>query len=174
MSHPTTMMFSKGDWLVHMMYGPGEIQDIETKSIAGDERKYYRVQAEDSIFWVPIDISNNERVRPLASPKRITRALRILNEAPDMMNPDHKQRRKRIHEDVLDGKLRSDLQLIRDLYARQQQKGINKSEQDSLDRVKNRFLKEWALSMGIEISEANTRLNQLLRDSCNLAEQEQV
>jgi RNA polymerase-interacting CarD/CdnL/TRCF family regulator len=169
MSQPTTL--AKGDWLVHLMYGPGEIQEIETKSIAGEERKYYRVKAEDSIFWVPVDISTNERVRPLATPERITRALRVLNEAPDQMLPDHKQRRKRIHEDVLDGKLRSDVQLIRDLSARQRQKGINKSEQDSLERVKNRFLKEWALSMGIEINEANHRLNQLLLDNCNLVEQ---
>jgi RNA polymerase-interacting CarD/CdnL/TRCF family regulator len=165
-------MYSKGDWLVHLMYGPGEIQDIETKSIAGEEQRYYRVQAEDSIFWVPVDISNNERVRPLATSERINRALRVLNEAPDQMGSDHKLRRKRIHEDVLDGKLRSDVQLIRDLAARQRQQGINKSEQDSLERVKIRFLKEWALSMGIDINEAHHRLNQLLQDIGDIAEQD--
>ncbi len=169
------LMFSEGDWIVHLMYGPGRIQAIETKSIAGVESKYYRVLAEDSEYWVPAaDTAGNDRVRPLATPERIQRALQILKEAPGEMESDHNVRRKRIHDTALDGALRSDVELIRDLSAREHQRGINKSEQEALQRVKFRFLKEWAISLDMDVQNAHRELDELLQENWRLAEQAEL
>jgi RNA polymerase-interacting CarD/CdnL/TRCF family regulator len=157
--------FSKGDWIVHLVYGIGMIEAVEKKSIGGEARKYYRVKAEESTYWVPVDDVNNDTVRPLASPRRIRRALRLLKEAPEKMASNYKIRRKRIRDTTLDGTLRSDIELMRDLFARQSARGLNPTEEESFRTLKNRFLKEWSLSLNIDIEEARQKFNQLLRQN---------
>ncbi len=162
--------FSKGDWIVHLVYGIGQVKAVEKKSIGGESRKYYRVQAEESEYWVPVDDANNETVRPLASPHRIRRALRILKEAPEKMASNYKIRRKRIRDTTLDGALRSDIELMRDLFARQNDRGLNPTEEESFRTLKSRFLKEWSLSLGIDIEEARQKFNKLLQESQDIPE----
>ena len=41
----------------------------------------YHVRIEDGVFWLPLDNADNERVRPIASPKRIQRALNAVKRA---------------------------------------------------------------------------------------------
>jgi RNA polymerase-interacting CarD/CdnL/TRCF family regulator len=160
-----TPLYSKDDWIVHLVYGIGQIKAVEKKSIAGETRQYYRVKAEESEYWVPVDDANNETVRPLASPKRIKRALRILKKAPEKMATNYKIRRKRIRDTTLDGALRSDIELMRDLFARQSARGLNPTEEESFRTLKNRFLKEWSLSLDIDIEEARQKFNQLLQQN---------
>jgi RNA polymerase-interacting CarD/CdnL/TRCF family regulator len=160
--------FSEGDWIVHLVYGIGQIEAVEKKAIGGEARRYYRVRAEESEYWVPIDEAGNDSVRPLASPHRIRRALRILKEAPEKMASNYKIRRKRIRDTTLDGTLRSDIELMRDLFARQNARGLNPTEEESFRTLKNRFLKEWSLSLNIDIEEARKKFNDLLQQSQEL------
>lgn len=156
--------FSQGDWVVHLVYGVGQIKAIEKKSLAGDSQKYFRVKIKDGSYWVPVEDPENSRVRPLASKEEILEALEILKEDPDPMSRNYKTRRKRIMEDALDGDLESDITLIRDLTARQYDKGLNDGDKTSLDRVKARLIKEMAVSFGIRTSEAEDQLEALLKN----------
>ena len=67
-------------------------------------------------------------------------------------------------EDALDGDLESDITLIRDLTARQYDKGLNDGDKTSLDRVKARLIKEMAVSFGIRTAEAEDQLEALLKN----------
>lgn len=156
--------FSQGDWVVHLVYGVGQIKAIEKKTIAGDAQKYFRVKIQDGSYWVPVGEPESGRVRPLASKEEILEALEILKEDPDPMAKNYKTRRKRIMEDALDGDLDSDLVLIRDLTARQYDKGLNDGDKTSLDRVKARLVKEMAVSFGIRQQEAEDQLETLLKN----------
>ena len=167
------LMAASDGWVVHLTYGIGEIKEVETRSIAGEERRYYRVETRNSTFWMPVDTAENERVRPLASLSRIKRALRVLEQAPMKMASNHKERRKRIRENALDGSLRSDVRLIRDLYARQHQQGLNDTELESLQRMKARFLEEWALRAGIPVNEARKEIDSLLQENLHIKEEEE-
>lgn len=157
--------YAIGDWIVHLLYGVGQIRKLEKRLVGGEKTLCYRIHTKDSIFWLPVDNAENKRVRPLASPKRIRRALDVFQRAPRKMAKNFQSRRKRIREDSLDGDLSTDLKLIRDLNGRQHSKGLNDTEKDSLAMLTKRFLKEWSLSRGIEIKEARMRLNTFLQES---------
>jgi RNA polymerase-interacting CarD/CdnL/TRCF family regulator len=165
--------YAVGDWLVHLIYGVGQIEKLETRPIRGVEQLCYRVRTDDSTFWLPVDNADNQRVRPLAAPKRIQRAIDVLRKAPQKMAANFQTRRKRIRNVSLDGNLSTDLKLVRDLNGRQLRKGLNSTEQEAFDSIIKRFLKEWSLSRGIEIQEARLRLNRFLEESWDKAQQSQ-
>jgi RNA polymerase-interacting CarD/CdnL/TRCF family regulator len=166
-------MYAVGDWLVHLIYGVGQVTKLETRPIRGVKQMCYRVRTDDSTFWLPINNADNQRVRSIAGPKRIQRALEALRKAPQKMATNFQTRRKRIRRVSLDGDLNTDLKLVRDLNGRQFRKGLNSTEQDAFDSIVKRFLKEWSLSRGIEIQEARMRLNRFLEESWNKTQQSQ-
>jgi len=165
--------YAIGDWIVHLTYGVGQVKKLEKKPIGGADRLCYRVRTEDGVFWLPTDNADNERVRPVASPKRIQRALQALKRAPRKMAANFMSRRKRIKEVTFDGDLNTDLKLVRDLNARQFKKGLNATEQEAFNTIVKRFLQEWSLSKGIEIEEARQMLEDFLRESRQQSKQKQ-
>jgi len=90
------------------------------------------------------------------------------------MSSNYKSRRKRIREVILDGDLGTDMELVRDLNARQFKKGLNMTEQDAFDAIIKRFLKEWSLTKGIKIQEARQKLDQFLQKSRSKPRQDAV
>lgn len=165
--------YAIGDWVVHLTYGVGQVKKIEKKPIGGTMKKCYHVRTDDGVFWLPIENDDNARVRPIAGPKRIQRALNFLKKAPKKMAANFQSRRKRIQRVSLDGDLNTDLKLVRDLNARQFKKGLNATEQNAFNTIVKRFLQEWSLSKGIEIDEAHEMLEQYLKESRNKAKQQQ-
>lgn len=165
--------YSIGDWVVHLIYGVGQIKKLEKKPIGGTQQMCYHVRTEDGVFWLPLDNADNERVRPIASPKLIQRALNAMKRAPKKMAGNFQTRRKRIREVSLDGDLNTDLKLVRDLNARQFKKGLNATEQDAFNTIVKRFLQEWSLSKGIEIREARQKLEHFLKESRKKGKQKQ-
>lgn len=166
-------LYAVGDWIVHLIYGVGQVRKLEKKPIGGTDRLCYRVRTDNGVFWLPTDNDDNKRVRPLASPKRIQRALEALQRAPRKMATNFQTRRKRIRDVTRNGDLKTDLKLVRDLNGRQHRKGLNMTEQQAFDTIVKRFLKEWSLSRGIDIQEARQRLNRFLQESWNKGKQGQ-
>jgi RNA polymerase-interacting CarD/CdnL/TRCF family regulator len=157
--------YKVGDWIVHLTYGVGQVKKLEKKPIGGTQQMCYHVRTNDGVFWLPVENADNERVRPIAGPKRIQRALNFLKRAPKKMAANFQSRRKRIKRVSLDGDLNTDLKLVRDLNARQFKKGLNATEQDAFNTIVKRFLQEWSLSKDIEIDEAHEMLEQFLKES---------
>ncbi len=166
--------YSVGNWIVHITYGVGQIKKLEIKPISGTERLCYRVRTDNGVFWLPADrAADNERVRPIAGPRRIQRALDALRKVPEAMAKKYQARHKRIRNVALDGDLTSDLKLLRDLNARQFKKGLNSTEQVAFNTIIKHFVREWSLSRGIEISEARQKLERFLQESRKKGESKQ-
>jgi len=163
-----------GDWIVHVAYGVGQINGIEPMPLSKNEELCYRVRTQDSTFWLPIDNMDSHRVRPLASPERIQRALTTLRQAPEKMASGYKARRQRIHDVIRDGDLKTDMILVRDLNELQFKKGLNDTEQRAYNTIVRRFLQEWTLSKDIQIKEAKKKLNQFLQESRSKGRQQQT
>jgi RNA polymerase-interacting CarD/CdnL/TRCF family regulator len=155
-----------GDWVVHIAYGVGQVKKVEIKPISGTKHLCYHVRTKDGVFWLPVDKAHdNERVRPIASLKRIQRALVTLRKAPVKMASNFQTRRKRIREVSLDGDINTDLKLVRDLNARQFKKGLNATEQDAFNSIIKRFVQEWSISKGIKLQEAHQKVDRFLQES---------
>ena len=158
-----TVKFAKGDWIVHLYHGVGQVISIESKSLDGNKVKYYKVQTKDSIYWVPVGQVDEERIRPLSTPKEIDKALRIIRRKPRQMSTDHMKRKNQINDVRSIGAIDEVAKIIRDLSARQAAEKLNDSEERALNHFTDRLVSEWSVSKDISMDEARQNLTEILQ-----------
>lgn len=158
-------MFSEGDWVVHAVYGVGQVQGRVTRGIEGKETEYLWIKTNDSDYWLPTDHMDAEYIRHLASETQLEQALTELEKEPHSLDKDHFKRRKEIVEALKMVSLEIKVGLIRDLSDRKKRNGLNISEEDALLNLTNNFLLEWAIVSGEEKSILETKLSQVLRSN---------
>ncbi len=156
--------FNKGDWIVHLDYGVGQIKGVETKRLEGERSSYYKVKTSDSTLFVPVEDVDRKRLRPLASKSQFGRAIRVLKTAPDEMSPDHNERKRLIRKASADGSLLAVCRLVRDLSARRWSNRLNSTEERALRRFKSRLLSEWSICRDVPLEEARNQLNNVLQE----------
>ncbi len=155
--------FSEEDWLVHTHYGIGQIKGIEVKMISGAKASYFRIQTSDSTFWIPVDQIDSEILRPLSTLEEIQLAIAILQRPPKKMSSDHNARKTRIRRVQLQNTPEDTARLIRDLRARQRDKGeLNMEESSAIRALKQRLIEEWSLVMDKKSEKVSSRLDDLL------------
>ena len=159
----TEREFTKGDWIVHLYHGVGQIKGVEKKLLNGKVHTYYKVKTYNSILWIPVDNANNDRIRPLSTEEELDEALRSLKKTPHEMDPNHTKRKSRIRDVKSDGSLLSICRLVRDLSARRIENKLNATEQRALQRLEDRLVREWSVCKNIEVGEATQRLNEMLQ-----------
>jgi CarD family transcriptional regulator len=157
--------YAKGDWIVHPVYGVGVIRRIERKQISGEKMKYYRVEADDTTYWVPVENVEDSRVRKVLSRSGFRKAVRLLKNEPRKMDPNYKKRQNRIREVLSKGSLRPMVRLVRDLWARDRRKALNDTEKAALRQSIQTLVGEWAVAEGISPEEASAELDRLLESS---------
>ncbi|MEA1977922.1 MAG: CarD family transcriptional regulator [Chloroflexota bacterium] len=154
--------FTKGEWIVHPMYGIGRVQRTEKKVLSGKKAEYFRVETEESVFWVPVEEELNGRIRPLSSPSQLREALNSFKNPASNMASNYKQRRKRINEAIANNSLVIRCKLLRDLFAMQERKPLSMGEKQVFDLFQNLLLQEWSLCVDVPIKEIRCRYQQLL------------
>ena len=157
--------YRKGEWIVHQSYGVGQIQGIVTRQISGEETRYYhlKIEATSSQVWIPIDKLDDDS-RPLTRPEKFAKALAILERPPRPMASQLNQRIKRIADVRAQNSPVSLARLLRDLWARQKERGaLSQTETNALRRITQRFLGEWATTMEMDLETVEEKLRQRLQ-----------
>ncbi len=157
--------FSKGDWIVHLHHGVGQVRGVVRRRIGGEKTPYYRVRTRDSVLFVPVNEIDGERLRPLASQREFKRAQKILKQPAEEMSDDHTERKRLIREVKADGSLESIARLVRNLTARRIAKKLNNTEERALRQLKRRLVREWSVCRELSVEEARGELNMLLHDT---------
>jgi RNA polymerase-interacting CarD/CdnL/TRCF family regulator len=154
--------FSSGDWIVHLTHGIGRVQRMEKKALGGKKKKYFRVENKNCVFWVPVEQAEECRVRPVASRYQLRKAIKALKEPPreDIFNS--KQRQEWIKEARSNGSLTMISELVRDLYALQDEKSLGENDRRSFDFFKKLLLQEWSICADMTIEDAKDRLQECL------------
>jgi len=155
---------TKGDWIVHAYYGIGQITKVETKAIGDEKARYYRVDARNSTYFVPVKNTDFERIRPLSSDYKFRKAKKILKSDPENLPENHNDRRKYISEFVANSEMDAAAELIRDLLFRKEVHGLNDYEAKVLENTEIIFLREWAILQDITEEEAYERYQKLLEE----------
>ncbi len=164
-------IYAEGNWLVHSYYGIGQIKGIEVKDISGASVDYFRIQTTDSTYWVPVDRMDSEKMRPVSTLEEFRLTIAILQRPPKEMSPDHQVRKTRIQR-VQHQNMPEDIaRLIRDLRARQRNKGkYNLDENNVIRTLKQRLVNEWSIVAGKSEEEIASSLDALL-DQKQLSEE---
>ena len=152
---------SKGDWIVHAFYGIGQIKKVETKTIGEEKTRYYRVDARNSTFFVPVKNALNDRIRPLSSDYKLRKSKKILRSEPEVLPENHNDRRKYLSEYAGNSEMDVSAKMIRDLMHRKNNEGLNDFETKVLEQTERIFIREWAIIQDISEEEAFEKLSKI-------------
>lgn len=154
----TGTAFAKGEWIVHPAYGVGQVEKREVKRVDGEDIEYYRVEGDQTTYWLIADRPTESNVRRLSTSKEFRRALKLLTEEPREMDANFRERRKRISEVIAKGSLRSLMRLVRDLWGRKRAKRLSDTEHIALQRSIERLTAEWSVAESLSAEDAQAEL----------------
>lgn len=154
----------KGDWIVHSYYGIGQITNVETKLIENKKVRYYKVKANNSTFFVPVNNLLNDRIRPLSTEYRLRKAKKALKSRPKILPENHNDRKRFIQEISSDRTLDTTAELIRDLAYRKETVGLNDYETKTLQTLENLFVREWAIIKNSTEEKILEELEKIIQD----------
>jgi len=161
----TGFVYSVGDWVVHKLYGVGQIKDIEPRPIHGESLNCFKVKTKDSTFWFPDTEDENPRIRPVSSEEIVEKVIRNLRRKASHLDTDRKYWKEQIDEAQSGGDLISTSKVIRDLSAQQVIRKLNQSEERALDHFKERLLREWSAIMHLDLEKIRPMLQAYIRES---------
>ncbi|MCB0006127.1 MAG: hypothetical protein KDE09_02900 [Anaerolineales bacterium] len=155
--------YSQGDWIVHAEYGLGQIKKVVEKEISGEAKRYFRIAAANSTFWVPVEQMDGELIRPLSTEDEMADALALFDKSAKEMSTNYKVRQKRIREARRRNTPRAIARLLRDLRAHWRNKrATNVSERRVYQTLKERLAREWAIVAGGRAEAMEARIDRML------------
>ena len=106
-------------------------------------------------------------IRSISSRYRIRMVLKSIREEPQDLPENYKARNQHVLNKLAEEKIQIKGELIRDLHARGANENVNLTVIDSrqLDKLREQFLREMVVVLGIEMSKAEERLDKALRKS---------
>jgi RNA polymerase-interacting CarD/CdnL/TRCF family regulator len=158
-------IYSLGDQVVHRNYGIGRIVGIESKRLNEIEVECFKVKTGNSMYWFPIESTDNPRIHLVATEKLIREAVEILSSAPHGLHDDIFQWKERIGQVQNDGNFLAISSLVRDLSVLKMVKKLTRTQDQALNNLKARMLKEWAASLEVDQKSLQPKLDACLQKS---------
>ena len=142
-------IFKEGDKAVYPAHGVGEVQAIETRSIAGNEHQFYILKILDNGMTVMVPTGNVKSVglREIIDPDEVERVYEILRERDITVDNQTWNRRYREYMDkIKTGSVYEIAEVLRDLSMLKYVKDLSFGERKMLDTAKNLLVKELAIA----------------------------
>lgn len=145
-------MFVVGDRVVYPMYGAGEIEDIETKEIDGEEKDYYVINIPNGSLKIRISVKKapDLGLRYVNNMSFIEKSMRDVSLTPVEMHDNWNQRYKTHMEKMKTGKLTEVATVVRNLLVRENEKGLSGAEKKMLNNARQIVLSEIVYAQNME------------------------
>ena len=158
------MTFSVGDTVVYPHHGAALIESIEMRQIGGEERKYLvlRVAQGDLTVRVPADNVDLVGVRDVVNQEGLDRVFEVLRQ-PYTEEPTNWSRRYKANlEKLASGDVIKVAEVVRDLWRRDQDRGLSAGEKRMLAKARQILVSELTFAINVSEEEAEARLDQEL------------
>jgi len=156
-------LYKEGDWIVHPVYGIGQITSKANKGLSGKKQLFYTVKIDDGQYWLAEENLNSKHVRPLATLVQIEDAIAQVQEAPESLPNSMLSEKKRQH--LADESILSKACLIRDLHGKKTASKLSREETVWFRKIKNQFLSEWSMVSDEASNLLGKKLNLALKTS---------
>ncbi|MGI6621058.1 MAG: CarD family transcriptional regulator [Bacillota bacterium] len=157
-------MFRVGDRVVYPMHGAGTIEGIEQREILGKTHKYYVLQLPISDMKVMIPVDNTEEIglRDVIKPSQVDEVLAVLRQASTPMSSNWNRRYRNNLEKIKSGDIFQVASVVRNLSARNKEKGLSTGERKMLESAKEILLSELILASDWDRDEAISIIEEIL------------
>ena len=142
-------MFQIGDRIVHPLHGAGVIEAIVERTIDGVSAQYYALRPllGDTQLFIPVDSCEKLGVRPVCSRAKAEKFFRALGSLARSENKGWNQRYRENMLHIRSGNLLEVAQVIRDLAARDSERGLSTGEKKMLLSARHILESELAFAL---------------------------
>ena len=158
------MTFKVGDTVVYPHHGAARIEEIETRSIKGEQKSYLvlKVDKGDLTVRVPADNAELVGVRDVVGQEGLERVFEVLR-APYTEEPTNWSRRYKANlEKLASGNPLKVAEVVRDLWRRERERGLSAGEKRMLAKARDILVGEVALAEKSTKDEAEALLDEIL------------
>ncbi len=145
-------MFKVGDKVVYPMHGAGIIESIEKREVLGDTRKYFvlRMPVGEMKLLVPVANVEDVGLRQVIDGDLVQQVLDVLKQKRRLSTANWNRRYRAHLEKMKTGDVFAIAEVVRNLMARDRDKGLSTGERKMLDTASQILASELALAQNIE------------------------
>lgn len=158
------MTFQVGETVVYPHHGAARIEEIETRTIKGEEKTYLvlKVAQGDLTVRVPADNAEVVGVRDVVGREGLEKVFEVLR-APHTEEPTNWSRRYKANlEKLASGDVNKVSEVVRDLWRRDKERGLSAGEKRMLAKARQILVSELALAEDTNEDKAETLLDEVL------------
>ena len=158
------MVFKVGETVVYPHHGAALIEEINTRTIKGVDRVYLKLKVAqgDLTIEVPADSCEDIGVRDVVGQEGLDRVFQVLR-AEYTEEPTNWSRRYKANlEKLASGDVNKVAEVVRDLWRRDQERGLSAGEKRMLAKARQILVGELALAENTDDAKAEIILDEVL------------
>ena len=158
------MAFKVGETVVYPHHGAATIVEIKTRTIKGEDKKYLKLNVSQGGLTIEVPSDNVEMVgvRDVIDKAGLERVFAVLRD-PIVEEPANWSRRYKANpEKLASGDVIKVSEVVRDLWRREQDRGLSAGEKRMLAKARQILISELALAEKSNEEKAGARLDQVL------------
>ena len=159
------MTFNVGETVVYPNHGAAVIEDLETRTIQGEEKLYLVLRIigqNDLVVRVPAANLDLVGVRDVVDEKGLKKVFEVLRQ-PHTEEPANWSRRYKANlEKLHSGNVLKVAEVVRDLWRRERDRGLSAGEKRMLAKARQILVSELALAEKVDEERAEQMLEEVL------------
>ena len=158
------MKFEVGETVVYPHHGAAEIIEVSEKKIRGEKQKYLKLRVAQGDLIIQVPAANVEMVgvRDVIDRKGVKQVFDVLR-AEFVEEPTNWSRRYKANlEKLASGDVVRVSEVVRDLWRRDQDRGLSAGEKRMLAKARQILISELALARKVDEEKASAELDKVL------------
>ena len=158
------MKFEVGETVVYPHHGAAEIIEVSEKKIRGEKQKYLKLRVAQGDLIIQVPAANVEMVgvRDVIDRKGVKQVFDVLR-AEFVEEPTNWSRRYKANlEKLASGDVVKVSEVVRDLWRRDQDRGLSAGEKRMLAKARQILISELALARKVDEEKASAELDMVL------------
>ncbi|EGR96756.1 CarD family transcriptional regulator [Cutibacterium namnetense] len=159
------MTFNVGETVVYPNHGAAVIEDIETRTIKGEEKLYLVLRIlgqNDLVVRVPASNLDLVGVRDVVDDEGLEKVFEVLRKT-NVEEPSNWSRRYKANlEKLHSGNVLKVAEVVRDLWRRERDRGLSAGEKRMLSKARQILVSELALAKKVTDERAEEMLDEVL------------
>lgn len=159
------MKLEIGETLVYPHHGAVTITGIQTRTVKGEEKRFMTLNVHTSELTIQLPIDNVELVgvREVIDADGVKAVYKVLTDGFVEEPGNWSRRYKANQEKMASGSVYRVAEVVRDLWRRDQEKGVSAGEKRMLEKARQILVSELALAQAITDDEAAVLLIEVLQ-----------